>query len=113
MHGGQEPVGARNTCWLVSCGMAMRDDEGWGVHRRARAAPGAWPGVAGGCHAAGAQTRPWSLLVTLANSGVGAGARAQFPFFYGLRECRVASPGCPRDRATLPLAPEDAGMPLP
>jgi hypothetical protein len=33
-----EPVGAVNTHWLVLCGMAMREDEGWAVTRTARAA---------------------------------------------------------------------------
>src|SRR5712691_11111132 len=90
MHVDQEPVGARNTCWLVSCGMAMRYDEGWGVHRIARAAPGAWPGVAGGCHAAGAQTRSWSPPEARELGG-GSWSTCPAPIFCGWR---VAPPGC-------------------
>src|SRR6266849_6513855 len=112
MHVDQEPVGARNTCWLVSCGMAMRYDEGWGVHRIARAAPGAWPGIAGGCHAAGAQTRSWSPPEARELGG-GSWSTCPAPIFYGLRGWRVEPPGCARDRATLHLAPEDAVTPPP
>src|SRR5439155_8567040 len=49
MHDDRASMGARNTHWLAVCVMSMRYDAGLAVNRPARAAPGAWPGVARVC----------------------------------------------------------------
>jgi hypothetical protein len=113
MHVDQEPVGARNTCWLVSCGMTMRYDEGWAVNRIARAAPGAWPGVAGGClRRRRAQTRSWSPRKARELRGRN-GSTCPAPMVEWVRGCRVEPPSCAYHRARLRLAPADAMTPLP
>src|SRR5439155_11852976 len=83
MHVDQEPVGVRCTHWLALCVVGIRYAEGWVAMRTARVAPGAWPGVAGGCCVAGARRRARGALARLVSWGAGAGARARLPWCIG------------------------------